>query len=86
MRLKGIQTIEEANLFLEGYLKRHNERFSIEAQEKEDLHMPLGEDFDMDEVLCIKTRRALRNDFTVELSGQYRGMSQASPQNQGSLC
>ena len=65
MRLKGIKTIGEANLFLEGYLKRHNERFSIEAAEKEDMHRPLAEDFDIDGVLCVKTRRALRNDFTV---------------------
>lgn len=65
MRLKGISSIEEANLFLEGYLKRHNERFSVDAQEKEDLHRPLPEGFDLDRVLCIKTKRALRNDFTV---------------------
>jgi len=42
MRLKGIKTIGEANLFLEGYLKRNNKRFSIEAAEKEDLHRPLA--------------------------------------------
>ena len=65
MRLKGIKTIGEANLFLEGYLKRNNKRFSIEAAEKEDLHRPLAEGFDLDGVLCIKTKRALRNDFTV---------------------
>ena len=65
MRLKGIKTTLEANLFLEGYLKRHNERFSIDAAAKEDLHRPLPKDFALDEVLCVKTRRALRNDFTV---------------------
>ena len=65
MRLKGIKSIIDSNLFLDGYLKRHNERFSIEAAEKEDMHRPLAEDFDIDGVLCVKTRRALRNDFTV---------------------
>lgn len=65
MRLKGISTIEEANRFLAGYRKRHNERFSIEAAEKEDLHRPLPKDFDLNGVLCVKTKRALRNDFTV---------------------
>lgn len=65
MRLKGIKTIMEANLFLEGYLKRHNERFSMESREKEDLHRPLPKGFDPDGVLCVKTKRALRNDFTV---------------------
>jgi len=65
MRLKEIKTIGEANLFLEGYIKRHNERFSIEAQEKEDMHRHLPKEFDLDGVLCIKTKHALRNDFTV---------------------
>ena len=65
MRLKGIKTIEQANKFLQGYLRRHNKRFSIEAHEKEDLHRPLAEGFDLDGVLCVKTKRALRNDFTV---------------------
>jgi len=65
MRLKGINTMDEANRFLKGYIKRHNKRFSIEAAEKEDLHRPLPKDFDLDGVLCVKTKRALRNDFTV---------------------
>ncbi len=60
MRLKGISTIEEANRFLAGYRKRHNERFSIEAAEKEDLHRPLAEGFDLDRVSVLQNKARLK--------------------------
>lgn len=65
MRLKGIRTIEEGNTFLEGYLPLYNKRFSVRPREKEDFHRPLVKGLDLDAILCIKTQRALRNDFTV---------------------
>jgi transposase len=65
MRLRGIGTIEEGNQFLEGYLPLYNKRFSVYPREKEDFHRPLAKGLDLDAILCIKTERALRNDFTV---------------------
>ena len=65
MRLKGIGTIEEANAFLEEYLPIYNRRFSVRPKEKGDLHRPLGRGLDLDAILCKKTERTLRNDFTV---------------------
>jgi transposase len=65
MRLRGIRTIEEGNRFLEEYLPLYNERFSVRPREKEDLHRPLPRGIDLNAILCIKTERALRNDFTV---------------------
>lgn len=65
MRLKGIKTIEEANQFLEYYLPIYNKRFSVQACEEGDLHRPIPAGLDLDSVLCEKTERALRNDFTV---------------------
>lgn len=65
MRLRGIRTIEEGNTFLEGYLPLYNKRFSVRPREKEDFHRPLAKGLDLDAILCIKTQRALRNDFTV---------------------
>jgi hypothetical protein len=65
MRLGGIRTIEEGNTFLEGYLPLYNKRFSVRPREKEDFHRPLAKGLDLDAILCIKTQRALRNDFTV---------------------
>jgi hypothetical protein len=65
MRLRGIRTIEEGNPFLEEYLPLYNKRFSVRPKEKDDLHRPLVKGVDLDAILCIKTERALRNDFTV---------------------
>lgn len=65
MRLRGIRTIEEANAFLEEYLPIYNRRFSVSPKERDNLHRPLGRGVDLDAILCIKTERMLRNDFTV---------------------
>lgn len=64
MRLKGIQTIEEANAFLEKYLPLYNRRFALPPKEKENLHRK-PKRINLDRILCLKTERALRNDFTV---------------------
>jgi len=65
MRLKGIGTIEEGNRFLAEYLPIYNKRFSVRPREKEDLHRPLPKGMDLNAILCIKTERTVRNDFTV---------------------
>ena len=65
MRLRGIRTIEEANRFLEEYLPFYNSRFAVHPREKDNLHRPVGRGVNLDGILCIKTERTLRNDFTV---------------------
>ena len=65
MRLRGIRTIEKANHFLEQYLPVYNKRFAVCAKGKDNLHRPVGREVDLDGILCIKTERTLRNDFTV---------------------
>ena len=65
MRLRGIGTIEEANAFLKQYLPVYNRRFSVVPRQRQDLHRPLAKGLNLDAVLCIKTERRLRNDFTV---------------------
>jgi len=65
MRLRGIRTLEEANQFLEEYLPLYNKRFSVCPKGKDDFHRPLPKGLALDTILCIKTERSLRNDFTV---------------------
>ncbi|MBI3484924.1 MAG: ISNCY family transposase [Acidobacteria bacterium] len=65
MRLAGITMMEEANRFLGGYLPIYNRRFAVKPTEAADLHRPIPKRYDLDQTLCIKTERALRNDFTV---------------------
>lgn len=65
MRLRKISSIEEANKFLEYYLPVFAKRFGMPPAKEGDLHRPIPKGIDLDRILCVKTERALRNDFTV---------------------
>src|SRR4030065_1556474 len=69
MRLKGIRTKDEANEFLKHYLKGHNKRFVFKPAKEGDLHRGIPKDADIDRILCIKTKRTPRNDFTISHDG-----------------
>lgn len=65
MRLRGISTIEDGNRFLLEYLPEYNRRFVVRPEKGGDLHREIPDGIDLDRILCIKTERVLRNDFTV---------------------
>ena len=65
MRLANVCTIDQANAFLEKYLPVYAKRFAIKPAKRGNLHRPIPKGMDLDRILCIKTKRTLRNDFTV---------------------
>ena len=65
MRLRGISSIAEANEFLREYLPIYNRRFAKKAAQTENLHRPISKGLNLHRILCIKTERTLRNDFTI---------------------
>lgn len=65
MRLRGISSIAEANEFLKEYLPIYNRRFARKAAQPENLHRPIPKGLNLARILCIKTERTLRNDFTI---------------------
>ena len=65
MRLRGISNIEEANKFLKKYLPIYNKKFAKKAIKPGNFHRALPKDIDLDRILCKKTDRTLRNDFTI---------------------
>ncbi len=65
MRLRGINTIEEANRFLKDYLPVYNKKFTVTPMNEEDLHRPVSKGIDLDKILCIRTERTVRNDHTI---------------------
>lgn len=69
MRLAEIKTIEQANEFLAGYLPIYNRRFTVKPAEAVDLHRSAPSPRDLEGILCIKTERVLRNDFTIAYKG-----------------
>jgi len=65
LRLEGAKTIDEANKVLERFLPSYAKRFCVKALYSDDLHRAIPKGIDLDRILCVKTKRALRNDFTV---------------------
>ena len=65
MRLVNICTIDQANIFLEKYLPIYAKRFAVKPAKADNIHRPISKGMDLDRILCIKTKRALKNDFTV---------------------
>jgi transposase len=65
MRLRKISSIEDANKFLEYYLPVFAKRFGVPPAKEGDLHRPMPKGIDLNRILCVKTERALNNDFTV---------------------
>jgi transposase len=65
MRLRGIGSIAAANEFLREYLPIYNRRFARKAAQTENLHRLVPKGLNLDRILCIKTERTLRNDFTI---------------------
>jgi transposase len=70
LRLNGVKTKEAANMLLEDFIPRYNERFSKVALKQGDLHrrLPLGIKFR--DILCIKDKRTIANDHTIRWKGR----------------
>jgi len=77
MRLAKICTLEEGNRFLEDYLPRYNQRFCVTAMNPVDLHRPCPSNRVLEGILCIRTTRVLRNDFTVAHNGKLYQVDEA---------
>jgi len=70
MRLRDIKTRDEANVFLKEYLVTYNRRFRVTPANKANVHVKPGRGFNLDQCLCLKTDRTVRNDNTVAHEGK----------------
>ncbi len=68
LRLSGASTITEANLVLGDFLPRFNQRFGVPAAQPGQAYRPISPGIDIESILCIKERRRVGRDNTV----QYR--------------
>lgn len=76
MRLQDITTKEGANAFLEEYLPRYNERFTVHPVDEADVHVKLPPSVNLNNYLCIKTVRTIRKDNTIALDGRLYQIEQ----------
>ena len=65
LRLEGISTIEQANLFLlEKNLPKMNEKFSRPAKNSDDAHVNPGK-VNLDDILCLEYDRKVSKDYII---------------------
>lgn len=69
MRLKGISTKDEANVFLQEFLKDYNERFTVPARKKERVFRKRLSLWQLDRTLCLKETRVVQKDHTISFEG-----------------
>src|SRR4030043_806502 len=68
LRLKGIVTIEEANLFLKStFLKAFNRRFAVRARESQKAWREVPKHLDLDRIISFRYRATVGKDNTVRL-------------------
>lgn len=71
LRLAGIDDIDAANAFLEGYIGEHNERFAVAAEKPHNAHRGwLGDDDELERITALQYRRTLSKDLVARFKGQ----------------
>lgn len=65
MRIAGINTLQEANRYLAGYLAEHNRKYTHPAADSVNLHRQVPKSLDLKAIFSVQTKRVLRNDFTI---------------------
>jgi transposase len=72
LRLRGIRSMVQANLFLEGkFLAELNGRFAVEPRRSVDLHRPLPGEQKLAEILCRVEPRSVGNDWCVRWKNRW---------------
>lgn len=69
LRLAKVSNREEANIFLKGYLKRHNQRFGVKAKARESVFRKGPSLGNIERTLCLKEIRTVKKDHTISFEG-----------------
>ena len=69
LRLKGIKTKEEAQIFLEIFLKEHNRRFIVLPRKQNSVFRQAPKASELDLILCLKETRTVNKDHTISFEG-----------------
>ena len=71
MKLYGIKTLSEANIYLEKFLEKINLKFAKPKEAVPDVHRAANAYDDLDQIICWQYRRQLRNDWTIQFKREY---------------
>jgi len=81
LRLRKIDNMEDANVFLKEYEKIFDNKFGVKARKKGDLHVPLTkkELENLDAIFSVHSKRLVRNDYTIQFKKQWVQLAQLQP-------
>ncbi len=70
LRLQAIQTIQEANAFLDRvFLKDFNRRFAVGPRESQKAWRPVPKTLDLDRIISFRYRSVVGNDNSIRIGG-----------------
>lgn len=81
MRLASINTPEEGNTFLEVYLPKFNDKFSVVPAREGDVHRALlaTDRKQLDRIFSVQSERKVHNDFTVQFKNKWYQLLELQP-------
>ena len=69
MRVAGVKTIDEANVFLVSYLQKHNDLFAVFPEDETSAFLPAPDEEDLPFILCRRENRKTMGDSTLSWKG-----------------
>lgn len=81
MRLRGIDNIEDANVFLDSYWEMHNNKFVKQPQSNEDVHRKMPSEGDLERILCEKFERKISKNLEVQFQNTIYQLKQTERTN-----
>lgn len=71
MRLAGINTMDQANVWLPGFIADYNQRFAVVPKDQQDAHLPYpGTAEELTRILSVQTERTLSKNLSCQHEGQ----------------
>ena len=70
MRLAGIDSLEQANTFLETFIPAYNQRFAKPPRDPQTAWRPLHPELDLDRLFSTAAERKVKADHTISYRGQ----------------
>ena len=69
MRIAGVKTIDDANVFLVSYLQKHNDLFAALPEDETSAFLPAPSEKDLPFILCRRENRKAMGDSTLSWKG-----------------
>lgn len=70
-KVAGISNMEDANLFLSGYIEKFNKKFAVVPAEPESMFRAVADKDFVDHILCVKQERSLDNGYVFSFYNRH---------------